>query len=377
MKIAIIGTTVNSILGFREGLIKALIQKKMDVYALAVDYTVATEKQVELLGATPVSYHLSRSGLNPISNIKSTYQLSKILKSLGVDIVFSYFAKPVIFATFAARLAGVKRKVGMLEGLGYVFTDQPYGLSFKVALLRKVQVLLYRFAIPLLDEIIFLNQDDPRDLLYKHSIKFNNISILGGIGLDLKKYLFSYPVLNPIRFIFIGRLLIEKGVNEYIDAAKHVKSIYPLTEFVILGEVDTENPGSLDQKKLNSYKEEGLLVHPGHVPNVIDWIKQSTVFVLPSYREGLPRSSQEAMAIGRPVITTDVPGCRDTVIDGENGFIIPPWRADRLAEKMIWFIKHPEKLASMGRRSREIAEKKYDEIAINKKLIAIIEGTCA
>lgn len=373
MRIALIGTTAACVIGFRADMIKALHALGHEVYAFALDYNAASRAAVAALGAVAVDYEFSRTGLNPFNDIINTYKLSKALKHISPDMVFSYFSKPVIFGTLAAAMAGVKRRVGMLEGLGYVFTDHPSGVRLKTKLLRIVQVTLYRISFPFLERLIFLNPDDSVDLLTKNKIKVKEVSVLGGIGLDLKAYPYSAPKASPVSFIFVGRLLAEKGVNEYIAAARIVKSKHPSAEFVMLGGLDEENPGGLTALALSELIDAGVVVHPGHVSNVQEWLANSSVFVLPSYyREGVPRSTQEAMAIGRAVITSDVPGCRETVIDGENGFLVPAWSSDKLAEKMIYFIEHPECIVQMGLVSFKLAQERFDAVKVNQKLISYL-----
>lgn len=373
MKIVLIGTTAGSVLNFRADLIKELAEKGHDVFAFAVDYSDSSKCEVFALGAIPLDYTLNRAGLNPLRDVLDTYKLSRKLKDISPDIVLSYFSKPVIFGTIAAVFAGVPRRVGMLEGLGYVFTDQREGVSFKVALLRRIQVLLYRLSFQFLERIIFLNPDDPLDLVKKYKIKVSRVSVLGGIGLNLTDYVYSSPSNVIISFVFVGRLLAEKGVNEFISSARIVKEHYPKAEFVLLGGIDEKNPGGLTKQDVRDLVNEGVVVYPGHVDNVAEWVARSSVFVLPSYyREGVPRSTQEAMAIGRAVITTDVPGCRETVVDGLNGFMVPPWDAETLAKKMIYFIEHPECIELMGLESNKIAQDKFDAKKANKKLISYL-----
>ncbi|MCO7570701.1 glycosyltransferase family 4 protein [Pseudomonas chlororaphis] len=375
MKIALIGTTAACVYGFRADLIKALVAGGHEVYALALDYDEKSREKVQKLGAITVDYKFSRAGLNPFSDVANTLKLAKSLKQIKPDLVFSYFSKPVIFGTFAAVLAGVKRRIGMLEGLGYVFTDTPSGTGYKVRVLRQVQALLYRLSFPFLERIIFLNPDDPVDLIDKYRISVKKVDVLGAIGLNLQDYPYSPSVTkSPISFLFIGRLLAEKGVNEYVAAARLVKKRYPQTRFVMLGGLDEENPGGLSAATLKQLVEDGLVVHPGHVSNVVDWIIESDVFVLPSYyREGVPRSTQEAMAVGRAVITTDVPGCRETVVDGVNGFLVPRWSAQKLAEKMLFIIEHPECLEKMGQESYRIAQEKFNAQKVNERLLNLLD----
>lgn len=359
-------------MGFRSELIISLIKQGHIVNALATDYTDKQRAAVRTMGAEPVDYVFNRTGLNPFRDFKDTLALARQIKSIKPDLVFSYFAKPVVFGTLAAKLAGVPRRIAMLEGLGFSFTEQPNGLPFKTKLIRSVQILLYRLAFLFLDRIIFLNPDDPVDLVGKYKLKVKQVSVLGGIGLNLADYPYSAPQSQPVRFIFIGRLLAEKGINEYIAAARLVKQQYPKAEFVVLGGLDEGNPGGLSQQKLDSLIEQDLVIYPGHVDNVQEWLAGSSVFVLPSYREGVPRSTQEAMAIGRPIITTDVPGCRETVVDGVNGFFVPPWSPAALAEKMIRFIEQPELIETMGKESYRMAQEKFDAQEVNERLVGML-----
>ena len=373
-KIILIGTVASSFYGFRADLIRTLLKKGHQVYAFTSEYTAEDLKKIEKLGATPITYTLNRGGLNPLADIVATYQLSKKIKTINPDLVFSYFVKPVIFGTLAAKIAKVPKIIGMLEGLGYTFTDQPEGLSKKTQFIKKIQVLLYRLSLPFLDKVIFLNPDDQRDLLEKYKIKVRKSEILGGIGLNLQDYPYQ-PLSNihlPLKFLFIGRLLKEKGIHEFVQAAKLVKKTYPDTEFTVLGAVDHHNLGALQQTELNALISSNIIQYPGHVSNIKDWIADSHVFVLPSYREGVPRSTQEAMAIGRAVITTDVPGCRETVVDGVNGFLVPKWDPEALAKKMIYFIEHPEQVRLMGAESYKIAVEKFDAEKVNQRLVNIL-----
>ena len=372
MKIVLIGTTGSSFYGFRADLIKLLIEQGHTVYALTSEYTEQCLWKIKALGAIPVTYSLSRGGLNPFADIQSFLQLKKILLTIQPDIAFSYFAKPVIYGSLAAKAANVSMKIGMLEGLGYTFTDQPHGQTLKTKLIRNIQVYLYKIALPCLDKMVFLNPDDESDLIKKYGLNVPEIHILGGIGLNLKDYEFSEARTNPIRFLFIGRLLKEKGIFELIHAIRLVKQKYPQALFTILGAIDHQNMGALKQEELDDLIKEQLFEYPGHVANVNEWITESSVFILPSYREGVPRSTQEAMAIGRPVITTDVPGCRETVIDGLNGFLVPRWNATALAEKICYFIENPEQVKIMGLESYKIALNKFDAEKVNSKMIEIM-----
>ncbi|WP_352338919.1 glycosyltransferase family 4 protein [Psychrobacter sp. 16-MNA-CIBAN-0192] len=374
MKFIIIGTVASSFLGFRKDLIADLLRKKHEVYAFTSEYNEDDLRKIQAIGAIPVTYNLQRGGLNPFSDITSTYLLSRKIKEIGPDIVLSYFSKPVIFGTLAAKIAKVPKIIGMLEGLGHTFTEQPGGFNRKTVLIRRVQVALYKIALPQLHTLIFLNPDDPADLLDTYLINVNKVEVLGGIGLNFEDYKYQ-PITDPkllINFLFIGRLLKEKGIHDFVAAAKLVKEKYPDTVFTILGSRDYSSLGALQESELDKLISLNIINYPGQVDNVQKWIAESHVFVLPSYREGVPRSTQEAMAIGRAIITTDVPGCRETVIDGVNGFLVEKWNPQALAEKMIYFIEHPEQITIMGQESYKIAQDKFDADNVNKRLINIL-----
>ncbi|MGP4789277.1 glycosyltransferase family 4 protein [Psychrobacter sp. 1Y11] len=373
MNIVIIATVASSFLGFRADLIKSLLKQKHTVYAFTSEYSEDQLRLIESSGAIPVTYKLSRGGINPLADIKATYELSKKIKDIAPNMVFSYFSKPVIFGTLAAKLARVPKITGMLEGLGYTFTEQPNQINKKTQIIKKAQVLLYKIALPQLDKIIFLNPDDPYDLLDKYNIKVKRVEVLGGIGLNLEEYPYSNTYPSTPTFIFVARLLAEKGIHDYLAAAKIVKRNYPKTKFIVLGTIDKEALGALTPAELKEFTKQNIVEYPGHVDNVSEWIASSSVFVLPSYyREGVPRSTQEAMAMGRAVITTDVPGCRETVVDGVNGFLVEKWNPQALAEKMIYFIENPDQIKIMGDESYKIAQEKFDADKVNKRLINML-----
>lgn len=374
MVIVLIGTVSSSIFGFRKLLLQSLVKEGHKVYILTTDLTPELQQRAKYeLNIQAEKYQMARTGMNPLVDIKNAWHLRQRLKELKPDYILCYFAKPVIWGTLAAWSAGVKCRYGMLEGLGYYFTNDPNRNGQKKKLIRLVQVGLFYIALPFVKGLIVLNPDDKKDLIDKYHIRVGNVKVLGGIGLDLDEYAYSKPDTSKIRFIFVGRLLAEKGINEFLLAAKIVKAVQPEVEFVVLGETDPGNAGSVDSDYLDSLVQQGTIMYPGSVSNVADWLADSSVFVLPSYREGVPRSTQEAMAVGRPVITTDVPGCRETIVDGENGFKVPPHNPTAVAEAMQRFIKEPDLVLKMGLRSRELAVQKFDAVEVNQRLFEFLE----
>jgi len=375
-KVVLIGNTASSLLGFRLDMIKQLISLGYSVYAFTSEYSLNDLKQLKQLGCIPVTYQMSRGGINPFSDLKTLLELKHKITEIQPALVFSYFTKPIIYGSLAAKLSHTPKVIGMVEGLGTPFTIHKNGQSLKVKLIRFIQICLYRIVFPFLDKIIFLNPDDPVDLIKKHRIWHKNsaVNILGPIGLSLDEYSYTeWNEVEPVSFIFIARLLAEKGIYEYIEAAKIVKNKYPQVIFKIIGGLDKENPYGLTQSQLDELVNLNVVEYAGFVTDVAQRIKNTAVFVLPSYyREGVPRSTQEAMAIGRPVITTDVPGCRETVVNGLNGFLVPKWNPEALAEKMCYFIENPKMINVMGLESYKIAQENFDAVKVNKKLFKIM-----
>lgn len=375
-KIAIIGSTAYNLYNFRKDFIFACLEQGHQVYAFVSEYDDQWLDIIKNLGATPISYQLSRGGLNPLSDLYSIFQLINKIKEIQPDIVFSYSTKPIIYATLAAYKTNVPYIYGMIEGLGSPFTIHKHGQSLKTKLIRFVQISLYRLAFPYLDKIIFLNRDDPKDLVHRYNLphKNNAIEVLGPIGLNLQEYAYTkWDTEKNLSFIFIARLIAEKGIFEYLEAARIVKEKYPDITFKIIGGLDPENPTGLKQVQLDQLIETGIIEYAGFVKDVNQRICESAVFVLPSYyREGIPRSTQEAMAIGRPVITTDVPGCNETVVEGVTGFLIPKWDVNALVKKMIYFIEYPEQVNKMGYQGFLYANKNFNADHINHRLLQIL-----
>ncbi len=367
--ISIIGNQAFSLQNFRGPLIAYLVARGHEVTALAPDYDETTRAEVRALGAIPVDYSLSRTGMNPFRDVADMLRMVMLLRQLKPDITLAYAFKPVIYGTLAAWLAKVPLRFATIEGLGYVFTPTLGAEPLRRKILRAVVVLLSTLALSRADSVFFLNKDDIAEFSDRHIISTNKAILLGGIGVDLDEWTTAPSVTNPVTFLLSARLLREKGIAEYAKAAKLIKQKHPDTRFILLGSLDT-NPGALSLREIEQWTAEKIIEWQGHVPDVRPWLAQTSVFVFPSYyREGVPRITQEAMAMARPVITTDAPGCRDTVIDGKNGFLVPVRNADALADAMERFILQPELIERMGQASRSIAEERFDVHKVNQVIL--------
>lgn len=370
--IALIAHHGGSLLNFRGDWIRDLRAGGARVLCLAPDYTDEDRAAVRRLGAEPVDYCLQRTGMNPLRDLRDAWALVGLLRDLKPDVTFAFSTKPVIYGTLAAWAARVPRRLAMIEGVGFVFTDSDRPLPWKRRCLRQGVAMLYRLALSRAHRVIFLNPDDRDDFVSRGLAPIARSVVLGGIGVDLDAWALAPPVRDPITFLLVARLLREKGIVEYAAAARAVRSRYPATRFLLLGGLDS-NPGGLGRADVQAWVDEDILEWPGHV-DVRPWMAQASVFVLPSWREGVPRSTQEAMAMGRPVITTDAPGCRETVEDGVNGRRVPVRDVDALVQAMIGFIQDPDSIAAMGAASRRLAQERFDVRRINARLTGWVLG---
>jgi len=370
MKIAIISNKASLLVTLRKALLLELVSQGHDVIALAPDHDSTTRERLSSIGIQAVDTTMSRTGILPLGEFRAIFELRRLLILHQIEACFSYVVKPVIYGTIAAWLAGVPRRYGSIDGLGYVFSDSG-PLTLKWRLVRLVAYTMIRLSSLAIDKLVFLNSDDLEYFVSKGLVSRKKAKLLGAIGVDLSEWKETLFESFPIRFILIGRLLRDKGIAEYINAARIVKSRYPETQFVLMGGLDG-NPTSFSPKEVNDWIDEGVVEWIDH-GDVAPQLERSHVFVLPSYREGVPQSTQEAMAMGRPVITTDVPGCRETIIDGFNGFMIPVRDADTLAEAMQKFLNNPHLISEMGRNSRCISEKRFDAFKQSAKLVEIMD----
>jgi len=376
-KILILGGAFNEVKNFRIGIISQMVLDGFDVYVLSLDYTEDDRLLIKSVGAVPVSYTGRRGGLNPFRELSNFLKLIKTVRSISPDYLFSYFTKQVIMAGIITRLYPVKVSVGLIEGLGYGFGLNIGSLSLRLhrILLKIIQITLYNISLHAHSRVLFLNSDDPLDLSKFLLFRAKNFEVLGPIGVDLVRLVPKpFPDFGTIRFIFVGRLLVEKGIVQYIEAAGLIKRRFPNVVFTVVGGIDYDNPNCISRNQLNSAISNGLIEHYGHVHDPWNWISNSHVFVLPSYyREGFPRSTQEAMALGRPVITTMSVGCRESVIDGFDGFLVEPLSSEKLAEKMAFFIDNPCFIELFGANARRSAESRFNEIIFNSKLLKLFK----
>lgn len=368
MKFLLIASYPDSLIKFRGPLLRALIAVGLEVHVAAPDLAETPDVCAELkaLGITLHEIGLRRTGINPLGDLVTVVELWRLMRRIRADYVLGYTIKPVIYGSMAAWLANVPSRFALVTGLGYAFTGEASG---KRGLLRKLIQRLYRFGLSKSCKVFFQNPDD--EALFRQ-LGLLPVSVpscvVNGSGVDVANYALA-PLPKWPAFLLIARLLGDKGVREYAEAARRVKAQYPDAVFRLVGWID-DNPDAIAQHELNEWVNSGTLEFLGKLSDVRPAIAGCNVYVLPSYREGTPRTVLEAMAMGRPVITTDAPGCRETVTDGDNGFLVPVEAVDELAEAMVRFIEEPGLVNKMGQRSRQVAEQKYDVHRVNEFMLA-------
>ncbi|WP_221933898.1 glycosyltransferase family 4 protein [Tepidimonas alkaliphilus] len=368
-RVVLVGHSATATLNFRAPLIADLVAAGCEVEVLAPDWTEAQLACLKALGAQGGAFPLARTGLNPLEDLLTLLVLWRHMRQRRPDVVFTYAAKTNVWGMLAAWLARVPRRVAMVAGLGFAFTETEAFIGLKRAYIRLFLMWLYRIALNRADWVVVQNPDDPKVLINDCGVKSDKIIRVNGTGVALNEWSPYPPHTQPITFTLVARLLREKGVLEFLQAAARIKARHPQARFWLLGPLD-DNPGGLKEADLRPWLDDGTVEWPGAV-DVKPWLAQTSVFVLPSYREGVPRSTQEAMAMGRPVITTDAPGCRETVVEGVNGFLIPPRDVEALEQAMLRFIEKPELIARMGNASRRLAEERFDVRKTNATLMKV------
>ncbi|GEA52352.1 glycosyl transferase [Vibrio inusitatus NBRC 102082] len=365
----LIASYPDSILSFRGSLIEALKLGGYEVHVIAPKMQRFILDALEKRSIVVHQVRLERTGLNPLKDLNSLLEITKVLSKVKPDKVLSYTIKPVIYGSIAAKIARVQACYSLITGLGYAFTGEASG---KRRAVQKLLHFLYKLALSFNDKVFYQNPDD-RDLFSSLGLnsRIGDSIVVNGSGVDTSLFDVT-PLPDVCDFLLIARLLGDKGVREYASAAKKLKKTHPESVCRLVGWID-ENPDAIEQQELDDWISNGYIEFLGKKSEVQTAISNSSVYVLPSYREGLPRTVLEAMAMGRPIITTDAPGCRETVRNGVNGFLVPVKDSVSIYDAMVFFIESPDRIVSMGKASREMVEQKFDVEIVNKQMLLGME----
>jgi glycosyltransferase involved in cell wall biosynthesis len=363
-RIAVVGSY--TIVTFRGWLIEDMVAQGHTVFACAPELSATDLARLARAGAVYQRIGLARTGIDPFQDIAHVTRLAALFRKLEIEVVLAHTTKAMIVGCLAARLAGVPRIFAIVEGLGYAFTEGP---ERKRRLVRAILAPAMKAALAVCDGVFVLNSDDRAYLIGLGILSpKQKVVQIAGTGLDLDHYAYVPPTPGPPRFLLIARLIRDKGIVEYVEAARIVKAKHPEARFRLLGSID-EHPGAITRAQIAAWEAEGVVEYLGVTDDVRPYLADCTCYVLPSYREGMPRTIMEAMAVGRPVIATDVPGCRDAIEHGVTGWLVPPRDVGALAEACMEPIVEPRMIEEFSAGARQAAARRFSTAGVNRDII--------
>ena len=367
MKVVILSSLSWSLINFRGALIARMVAEGHEVIACAPD---EEPEVLARLAAMGVRFHrtpMARAGTNPLHDARTFLHYARFLRAERPDVVVAYTQKPIIYGGLAARLLGRPRYFAIMSGLGYVFSGEAQQRRW----LRAAVSRLYRGGVRRAECIFVFNGDDHREMQANGIVSpRQRVMQVPGSGIDVRHFAQAPLPDGPFTFLMTGRLMRDKGVGEYVEAARLLRRKRPDVRFLLLTRPETENPTGYTADDLQQWREEGLIELLSETRDVRPFLASAHIFVLPSYyREGLPRTILEALAMGRGVITTDMPGCREPIVPGINGLLVPPRDARALAAAMEQLADDPTLAQAMGKAARKAAVDIYDVDKVNAILI--------
>jgi glycosyltransferase involved in cell wall biosynthesis len=366
MKVLMIASNGESLFTFRGHLLASMVAEGHHVLAAAPNIPDELEGRLKGLGVQVRRYPLARASISPLGDLRTIASLISMCSAERPDLVLAYTIKPVVFGLIAAGLSGVPRLSALITGLGYAFGES----TIAQRATGLVADLLYRLSLPQAHTVFFQNPDDAAEFISRGLVTRSRCVVVDGSGVDLAQFSPTPAPINPISFLLISRLIREKGIVEFAEAARRLRQEFPSARFDLVGPTDP-NPSGIPLSEILGWQSAGLIRYHGEAKDVRPMIGATSVYVLPSYyREGTPRTVLEAMSCARPVITTDMPGCRETVQDGVNGYLIPPRDIDALTTAMRRFLLDPQLVVRMGAQGRAIACERYDVHRVNRRMLA-------
>jgi glycosyltransferase involved in cell wall biosynthesis len=363
LTISLVANAIWNTANFRLGLVTALRESGHNVVCIAPDEDFwpgeGAIARIEDAGATYVPVKMDRGGTNPIADLLLLFRLMRVYRKVRPDALLHYTVKPVVYGSIAARLLRIP-SVAVITGQGSALL----GTRSPLAVVTRG---LLRSALRHATYVFFLNPADHTDFVARGMVDAERAGVLPGEGIDTEQFAPSGPMPEKPTFLMVARLLKDKGVYEYVAAARRLRQTHPEARFLLGGALDTANPSGVDEAELASWRAEGNIEYLGVVDDPRPWYRQASAVVLPSYREGMSRVLLEAISCGRPVLASDVPGCRELVDEGSNGFLFPPRDADALGDAMERFVDlAPEQQAAFGRHGRKRALAEFDQDIVNQ-----------
>ncbi len=360
MKIMVLSSFTTSLFWFRVDMMKSFREAGCEVVAVGDGAETEWAERFAEMGIRYKQIPVQRNGTNPLQDLKTLRVLYQLIKAEKPDKIFAYQAKTVIYGGIAARMLGIREVYPLIAGVGSVFL----GNGFKRKLIRTILVEEYKAGMKHAPKVFFQNRDDLAEFTARGILPEEKAVMLHGSGVNIEKFT-PTPLPEVPGFLCISRLIRDKGVCEYLEAARVIRQRHPEVRCVLVGPFDT-NPSAIRPEELQPYLDDGSVVYVGEQKNVYPYLCDCTAYVLPSYHEGTPKTVLEAMASGRAIITTDAPGCRETVTDGVNGYLVPVRDVTAIVDAMEKIIADPEKTSAMAVAARQIAEDKYDVHKVNR-----------
>lgn len=363
MKIAVLSSHTASLFWFRLDMMKEFINNGHKVIAVGSEPESDWYSKFYQNNIKYIQIYVKRNGINPIDDFKTFYELYRIIKKEKPDKIFTYQAKTIVYGCLAAKLNGIAETYPLIAGLGSIFR----GEGTKNKIVKYIMQKQYRLACKYSAKVFFQNNDDKDEFINNNIIDSSKTVLINGSGVNLDKFR-KAPFPSQPAFLFIGRLIKDKGVEEYLEASRIVKTKFPRVRFLLIGPFDS-NPSALKKEDLQPYIDNGYIEYFGEQNDVTPFIAQCSTYVLPSYHEGTPKTVLEAMAMGRSIITTNAPGCKETVINGVNGYLVDIKDIQGIVDKMEYFLHNPDEGLIMGDASYKLAVEKYDVKIVNQVIL--------
>lgn len=385
MKVLVLTADANTLVYHRGDLIRDFAAHGCDLVTSAAEDYPHVREFVARLGGSHRAIRMDRSKINPLKDLVTMWDMWRLFRSEKPDALFAYTIKSVVYGCVIARLAGIRRVYALLPGLGFTFVKP---VTLKQKIVSFISETLHRFALKRADAIFMQNHDDVKLFTDMGMLPTGvSVHVTAGSGVNMEEFAHA-PVENDakiasghIRFVLVSRLLISKGVRVFAEAARRIKQLHPHAEFHLVGPFDP-NPNRVDESEVRQWVAEGTIVHHGMVKDVAALLKTMHVFVLPTwYREGVPHATLEALATGRPIITSNSVGARECVkltpegeeqrannemlMRGENGFLCQPQNVAAVECAMEWFLAFPDQIAVLGAASRQLAAEVFDVRLVN------------
>ncbi|AYJ79915.1 hypothetical protein AN286_06995 [Aliarcobacter cryaerophilus ATCC 43158] len=364
-KIILVSNSSWSMIKFRLGLMKELISKGYKITIIA-PYDKHVE-EIKLLGCSYQNIDMDNKGINPLKDLKLLFKLKNMYKKLNPDLIIHYTIKPNIYGTIAAKLAMVK-SIAVVTGLGYIFIND--------TIVSKIGKVLYKFSFQFSRRVLFINHDDKKEFIENNLVNSKKVMVLPGEGVNTDFFddqNFKDKRVS-IKFLLIARMLFDKGIKEYVEAANMLKEKYPDAEFGLVGYLDVDNPRAISKEQMIAWQKDCNIVFYGSTDDVKSFISRSDCIVLPSYREGISMSLMESASMSKALIATNVPGCKELIENGVNGFLCNVKDSIDLAVKMELMLNlSNDERKRMGQAGRKKMIKEFDEKIVINKYFKIIE----